>query len=918
MGELTIRTDRRFSTVRSQTAVKGEKTAGSAGTSGTAKTASTAPEGLEQLTRTDRRAVRQSREVLRTLQKGEGALAELQNSLERLGELARRAAGGGAADREALQGEVERLQKELGRILDSGISILPGSGGEAGAGDRLAALYLGAVIAGEGQLPVQISPEQALEGLELLLAKVAEGMDPDQALALLTKGQFTSLAEFQAWFAGGEMPENLLDGLLTLDGLSFTMPDLSALLPLLELGGSDQELMAQVLDALRSLPNAPEGARAEGGGNAPGALSVMQAGGSQVAGRDLSGVTLRTEDGQLTVGGKSDVTLQGTKEQGGAIVLTGSGTVTLRDVRTALLTADGPAVRIFTAGETAVGELRLTAGTVLTVDGSGPLKAGAFQAGAGALLRLAEGASVMPEELGEEQLVLTAPVVLEGPASLAAAARAGVHSADGKALDPFDILWEKLLPGWTGITSLAVDGKQAWMALLRGDPARLWLTKGEHGCDVHELVLQGQDEAGRPQTRYAYLVWNQKEKKFEEPEEPVPECGNPFSVTGGEQGEDWVYEEETRTLRILSDKVTAIAGGIHGEEAPFTGRIALADGIGYMRLTLEGVSCRTAAGSAFDLGRDNSVTLILRDGTDSCFESGPGWAGISLGDGACLRVERSALEGAERGEEGSLTATGGAGAAGIGRDSGGARDRTSTILIVSGTVTAVGGSAAAGIGAGQHSAMGAITIAGGTVVSTGGNGGGAGIGGALKAPAGDIQIRGGKITAGAAGHAAAIGSGVQGACGDIHITGTARIVETADIGACPLGGCGRVIVSGGADIGGARIVAQGDLPPEGETPPQLLLTLEGLGVDRLRVHTLEEAQKAVPGVDKALRRLAALRRIYGEAYARAERGGLWPAAGEPVRDTGEAGELLDGLKRSAPQAVKAHGRPAEAGELLKG
>ena len=75
----------------------------------------------------------------------------------------------------------------------------------------------------------------------------------------------------------------------------------------------------------------------------------------------------------------------------------------------------------------------------------------------------------------------------------------------------------------------------------------------------------------------------------------------------------------------------------------------------------------------------------------------------------------------------------------------------------------------------------------------------------------------------------------------------------------------------------------------------------------------------LPGVDKALRRLAALRRVYGEVYARAERSGsleIWPTAGEPVRDTGAAGELLDGLKRSAPQAVKAHGRPGEAGQLL--
>lgn len=917
MGELTIRIDRRFPAVRSQGTAKGEKAAGSAAAPGTARAAFTAPETLQQLTRTDSRAVRQTREALRALQSGEGALAELENSLDRLSELARRAAEGGQADREALQTELEQLQKEIERILDTGISFLPESGGDGGAGDRLAVLYLGAVIAGSGELPREISPEQALEGLKLLLEKAAAGVEPDRAVALLTGGRFDGLADFQAWFAGSDIPGTLLDGLITPDGLSLplALPDLSALLPLLELGGTDQGLMAQVLTALESLPAGAEGT----GSGAGGSVSLMQAGNLQAAGRDLSGLSFQEETGRLTVGGGSDVTLRGTGQQEGAIVLTGSGTVTLRDVRAALLTAAAPEVRIFAAGETVVGELGLEAGTVLTVDGTGPLRVSAFRVEQGGLLRLAEGAAVMPGKSGEELAVLTTPVVLEGPASLAAAARAGVYSAEGKALDPFDIVWETLLPGWSGITSVAVDGKQARMALLRGDPVRLWLTKGDpsHGYDIHDLVLQGRDEAGRPQTRYAYLVWNQKRKVFEE----TALCDNPFSVTGGEPGEDWVYEEETRTLRILSGRVTALSGGDREGEPSFGGRIALADGIGSVMLTLEGVVCRAAAGSAFDLGRDNNVTLLLQDGTDSRFESGPGCAGISLGEGACLRLDRAALGETGRGDEGALTASGGRGGAGIGRNGGGSRDRNSSILILGGAITAVGGSSAAGIGAGQHSAMGAITIAGGTVVSTGGTGGGAGIGGALDAPAGDIQIRGGRITAGAAGHAAAIGSGVQGACGDILITGTARIVKAPDIGACPLGGCGRVTVSGGADIGEARLRTQADSLPEGEEeiPPQFRLSMEGLGLDRLRVQTREEALRAVPGVDKALRRLAALRRIYGEMYVRAERGdslGVWPTAGEMVRDTGAADELLNGLKQAAHQAVKAHGQPGEAGQIL--
>lgn len=926
MGELTIRTDRRFPAVRSQAAAKGEKSAGSSAGRSVTRTTLAASDTLQQLARAGSRTVRQAREALRSLQRGEGALDELRDSLERLGELAQKAAFGGDADREALQTELERLQKEVERILDTGVSLFPESGGDMGAGDRLAVLYLGAVIMGGGTPPEEISPEQALEGLKLLLEKVADGVDPDQAVTLLTNGRFSGLADFQARFAGGDITgmQTLLDGLLSPESLPSALPDLSALLPLLELGSTDQGLMAQVLTALRSIQAGPEAAQAGGGeGSSPSSAQVMEAGDFQAAGKDLSGLSFRENGGQtaVTAGGTEDVTLRGTGKEAGAITVTGSGTVTLRDVRAASLTASAPAVRLFAAGEAVLGELRLAEGTVLTVDGIGPLRVSAFHAGKTGLLRLAEGAAVMPGR-GEEGLpVLTAPVVLEGTASLAVAAQAGVRSADGKTLDPFDVVWNALLPGWSSITSAAVDGKQARMALLRGDPVRLWLAKGDpsHGCDIHDLVLQGRDEAGRPQTRYAYLIWNRKRGAFEE----ISLEENPFSVTGGEPGEDWIYEEETRTLRILSNRVTAVSGGSgeEGGEFSFGGRIALADGIGPIALTLEGVVCRAAAGSAFDLGRDNDVTLILRDGTDSRFESGPGCAGISLGEGACLRVDRAGLGEDGRGVEGALTATGGTGGAGIGRDGGGSRDRTSSILILGGFVTAAGGVSAAGIGAGQHSAIGSITIAGGTVAASGGTGGGAGIGGALDAPAGDIQIRGGRITAHAAGHAAAIGSGVQGACGDILITGTARIVKAPEIGTCPLGGCGRVTVSGGAEIGEARLRTRADISPEGEeTPPRFFLTMEGLGLDRLRVQTREEALRAVPAVDKALRRLAALRRIYGEMYVRMERGGsqgiVWPTAGEMVRDTGAAGELLDGLKRAAPQALRAHGRPEEAGQLL--
>ena len=196
---------------------------------------------------------------------------------------------------------------------------------------------------------------------------------------------------------------------------------------------------------------------------------------------------------------------------------------------------------------------------------------------------------------------------------------------------------------------------------------------------------------------------------------------NPFAVTGGEAGRDWTYEEHTHTLCIRSSRVTGISGGrgTDSNQTPFSGRIALDDGIGTLALALGGVVCRVSQGRAFSLGRGNDVTLTLESGSRNLFESGEGCAGLSLGEGTSLRIDRGESAGGGRTPEGSLTAIGRGGGAGIGRDSGGSRDQTSRILIRGGAVTAAGHGGGAGIGAGKNGTMGPVTILGGTVESTG-------------------------------------------------------------------------------------------------------------------------------------------------------------------------------------------------------
>ena len=105
-------------------------------------------------------------------------------------------------------------------------------------------------------------------------------------------------------------------------------------------------------------------------------------------------------------------------------------------------------------------------------------------------------------------------------------------------------------------------------------------------------------------------------------------------------------------------------------------------------------------------------------------------------------------------EAGSLTATGGNNAAGIG---GGFQGNGENITITGGTVNATGGFSAAGIGGGREGKGENITITGGTVNATGTDG--AGIGGGLLGSGENITITGGTVTAAGGFGNAGIGGG---------------------------------------------------------------------------------------------------------------------------------------------------------------
>ena len=137
MGELSIRRNRELSVPKYQRTGKAEKQAGVGQTqraAETGRTADTVSETLRELMGRVSQAGRQLREGRRTLQSGEAALAEVEDSLGRMEELARQAAGDGEPDRAALQKELELLREEIDRIARSGVEAGLFQDGETGDG----------------------------------------------------------------------------------------------------------------------------------------------------------------------------------------------------------------------------------------------------------------------------------------------------------------------------------------------------------------------------------------------------------------------------------------------------------------------------------------------------------------------------------------------------------------------------------------------------------------------------------------------------------------------------------------------------------------------------------------------------------------------------------------------------------------
>ena len=193
---------------------------------------------------------------------------------------------------------------------------------------------------------------------------------------------------------------------------------------------------------------------------------------------------------------------------------------------------------------------------------------------------------------------------------------------------------------------------------------------------------------------------------------------------------------------------------------------------------------------------DSTGTLTLKDDNkDGSLKATGGDSGAGIGGGGQWgdgSGENITITG------GSVTATGGKWAAGIGGVGNG-----KNITINGGTVNATGTDGGAGIGGGDEGSGEDITITGGTVNAAGGDYG-AGIGGGFRGNGENITITGGTVTAKGRLGGAGIGGGEQGNGEDITITdGTVNAaggVSGAGIGGGVNGIGSKVTVSGAAQV----------------------------------------------------------------------------------------------------------------------
>ncbi len=240
-------------------------------------------------------------------------------------------------------------------------------------------------------------------------------------------------------------------------------------------------------------------------------------------------------------------------------------------------------------------------------------------------------------------------------------------------------------------------------------------------------------------------------------------------------------------LSTLTGNFTAINGDVLTGTLGGNYKISIAGGA---TVTLQNATINGVDNSSYDwagITCEGNATIVLASGTMNTVKGFyMGNSGIYVPAGKTLTINGS----------GTLNASA--------YDFGCGIEAAGNVIIQSGTITATGGKQAAGIGSkNRQQNSGNITITGGTVTTTGGSGA-AGIGSASGASCGNITISGGIVTTTGGPAAAGIGSGYIGStCGGITITtGVTSVTATKgeasnnSIGAGNGSSCGTITIGG--------------------------------------------------------------------------------------------------------------------------
>lgn len=229
-----------------------------------------------------------------------------------------------------------------------------------------------------------------------------------------------------------------------------------------------------------------------------------------------------------------------------------------------------------------------------------------------------------------------------------------------------------------------------------------------------------------------------------------------------------LYINSSKTIRIKNKQNSVTNDVIDLSKAPGTISIVL-EGV-----NISGVKRSRAAILLPEYGPYANISLA--EGTENKLVGGKGHAGIekpgfsfslAIGDGEEINIAGDIATPLLIDGDGSLEATGGEGAAGIGGSQ--TNPWCDSLYIFSGTITATGGSGAAGIGGGVSGSAGSILIRNGNISAKGGEGG-AGIGSGSNARpiekkeilasfSSNIDICGGLVLAVGGKGAAGIGNG---------------------------------------------------------------------------------------------------------------------------------------------------------------